>query len=48
MERCGINSFKIRDDKDIEKALNGFKIFSDRYQAAADDVTLISKKRKFK
>ena len=48
MERCGINSFKIRDDKDIEKALNGFKIFSDRYQAAADDVTPISKKRKFK
>ncbi len=48
MERCGINSFQIREDKNIEQALNGFKIFSDRYQAAADDVTPISKKRKFK
>ena len=48
MERCGINSFQIRDDKDIEQALNGFKSFSSRYQAAADDTTPISKKRKFK
>jgi len=48
MERCGINSFQIREDKNIEQALNGFKIFSDRYQAAADDATPISKKRKFK
>ncbi len=48
MERCGINSFHIRDDKDIEQALNGFKSFSSRYQAAADDTTPISKKRKFK
>jgi len=48
MERCGINSFQVRDDKNIEQALNGFKIFSDRYQAAADDATPISKKRKFK
>jgi len=48
MERCGINSFQVRDDKNIEQALNGFKIFSDGYQAAADDATPISKKRKFK
>ena len=48
MERCGINSFQIREDKNIEEALNGFKIFSDRYQAAADDAAPISKRRKFK
>ena len=48
MERCGINSFQIRDDKDIEQALNGFKSFSSRYQAAADDTTPIFKRRKFK
>ncbi len=48
MERCGINSFQIRDDKDIEQALNGFKSFSNRYQAAADNTIPISKKRKFK
>jgi uncharacterized protein (DUF934 family) len=48
MERCGINSFQVRDDKNIEQALNGLKIFSDGYQAAADDATPISKKRKFK
>ena len=48
MERCGINSFQIRDDKDIEQALNAFKSFSNRYQAAADNAIPISKKRKFK
>ena len=48
MERCGIDSFQIRDDKDIEQALNGLKGFSVRYQAAADDTIPISERRKFK
>ncbi len=48
MERCGIDCFQIRDDKDIEKALEGFKGFSTSYQAAADDEIPIFKRRKFK
>ena len=48
MERCGIDSFQIRDGKDIEQALEGFKGFSVRYQAAADDAIPIPKRRKFK
>jgi len=48
MERCGINSFRIRDGKDIEKALKSFDVFSVNYQGAADDSVTISQQRKFK
>ena len=48
MKRCGIDSFKVRDDKNIEEALKSFKDFSVRYQAAADDDATISSQRKFK
>ena len=48
MERCGIDCFQIRDDKDIKQALEGFKGFSTSYQAAADDEIPIFKRRKFK
>ena len=48
MERCCIDCFQIRDDKDIKKALEGFKGFSTSYQAAADDEIPIFKRRKFK
>ena len=48
MERCGINSFRIRDGKDIEKALESFNVFSVNYQGAADDSVTISQQRKFK
>ncbi|MGQ0656884.1 MAG: DUF934 domain-containing protein [Chromatiales bacterium] len=37
MRRCGIDSFAVREDKNIEDALNAFKEFSVRYQPAADD-----------
>ena len=43
--RCGINSFEVREDKDIEDALNAFNDFSVRYQAAADDAVPIYKLR---
>lgn len=36
MKRCGIDSFELRKDKDIEDALNAFSEYSVRYQPAAD------------
>lgn len=45
MQRCGINSYEIREDKDIEEALKGLEDFSVRYQAAADDAVPIYKLR---
>jgi uncharacterized protein (DUF934 family) len=36
MRRCGIDSFAIREDKDIDDALKAFGEFSVRYQPAAD------------
>ncbi|MCG8378066.1 MAG: DUF934 domain-containing protein [Proteobacteria bacterium] len=45
MQRCGINSYVIREDKDINDALNGLNDFTIRYQAAADDAVPIYKLR---
>ena len=36
MKRCGISSFAIREDRDIEDALNALKDFTVTYQTAAD------------
>lgn len=36
MLRCGIDSFELRKDKDIEDALHAFSEITIRYQAAAD------------
>jgi len=36
MHRCGIDSFQVREDKDIEDALKAFNEFSVKYQTAAD------------
>ncbi len=36
MQRCGINSFALREDQDPEHALKGLKGFSVKYQAAVD------------
>ena len=36
MRRCGIDSFELRNDKDIEDALRAFSEITVRYQAAAD------------
>lgn len=45
MRRCGIDSFAVRPDKDIEDALNAFREFSVRYQSAADDAEPIYRYR---
>jgi uncharacterized protein (DUF934 family) len=45
MHRCGISSFHVRADKDIEDALNAFKDFSVKYQTAADGALPIYKIR---
>ena len=36
MRRCGIDSFAVREDRDIKDALKAFDEFSVRYQPAAD------------
>lgn len=45
MRRCGIDSFAVRADKDIEDALNAFKEFTVRYQPAGDDAQPIYRYR---
>ncbi len=45
MHRCGIDSYAIREDKDIEEAIKSLNGFSVRYQAAADDALPIYKQR---
>lgn len=36
MHRCGFTSFAVKDSKNIEAALAGFKTINDHYQAATD------------
>lgn len=45
MQRCGFDSYGVREDKDINEALKSFNDFSVRYQAAADDALPIYKQR---
>ena len=45
MRRCGIDSFAVREDKNIEDALKAFAEFSVRYQPAADDAEPIYRYR---
>lgn len=45
MKRCGISSFHVREDKDIEDALKAFNDFSVKYQPAADGALPIYKIR---
>lgn len=45
MERCGIDSFEVRADKDINDALKAFTEFSVKYQTAADQAVPIYKLR---
>ena len=37
MKRCGFNAFSVREDRDIEQALNGLSDFSNSYQAGCDN-----------
>ena len=45
LRRCGIDSFQVRADKDIEDALKGLADFSITYQAAADGTVPVYKNR---
>ena len=45
LHRCGIDSFQVRADKDIEDALRGLSDFSVTYQTAADGAVPVSKNR---
>ncbi len=45
MQRCGINSFQLREDKDLEDALNAFTELSVKYQTAADGAEPVYKHR---
>lgn len=45
LQRCGISSYEVREDKDINDALKSLDDFSVRYQAAADDALPIYRQR---
>ncbi len=45
MQRCGFDSYAIREDKDIEDALKSLTDFSVKYQTAADGALPIYKQR---
>ena len=45
MHRCGIDSFQLRADKDMENALEAFNDFGVKYQAASDGVPPIYRLR---
>ena len=45
MHRCGINSFQLREGKDLEDALNAFTELSVKYQTAADGAEPVYKYR---
>ena len=45
MQRCGIDSYQVREDKNIEDALKAFTEFSVKYQTAADQVQPVYKLR---
>jgi len=45
MQRCGINSFQLKEGKDLEGALNAFTELSVKYQTAADGAEPIYKYR---
>jgi uncharacterized protein (DUF934 family) len=45
MQRCGIDSFQLKQDKDMKDALRAFTEFSVKYQTAADQVPPVYKLR---
>ena len=45
MQRCGIRSFQLHEDRDMDAALSGFLDFSINYQTAADGAPPIYKLR---
>lgn len=45
MKRCGIDAYALRDDKDIDAALAGLRVFSESYQAAVDQPQPLFRRR---
>ena len=45
MQRCGMSSYLIKEEKDIEDAIRGFSDFSVKYQTAADGAEPVYKQR---
>ena len=45
MQRCGIDSFQLREDKDMQDALKAFSELSVKYQTAADGAEPVYKYR---
>lgn len=45
MQRCGIDSFQLQEDKDMEDALKAFSEFSVKYQSATDKAPPVYKLR---
>lgn len=45
MQRCGLDSYQVREDKDAEDALKGLSDFSVKYQTAADGAPPVYKLR---
>jgi len=45
MHRCGIDSFQVNEDKDMEDAIHGLSDFSIKYQTAADGAVPVYKNR---
>ena len=46
MQRCGIDSFQVREDRDPEDAIKGLSDFTVKYQTAADGALPVYKLRK--
>ncbi len=45
MKRCGFDAYALREGKDIDAALAGFKDFSERYQSAVDEPLPLFRRR---
>jgi len=45
LKRCGFDSFAVREDKNIEVALQGLEDFSDSYQIATDQPEPLFRRR---
>ena len=45
MQRCGIDSFQVREDKDAQDALKGLTGFTVKYQPAADEEPPVYRQR---
>ncbi len=45
MKRCGFDTFALREDQDVEAAIEAFRDFAHTYQAAADDPEPLFRRR---